>query len=88
MTVKTYPIERTEAQWRQMLTPEQFYVMRSHGTEAPGSCALLAEKRPGHFTCAGCGQKLFEVEAEVRERHRLAQFQRPVRGIRGDDCGP
>ena len=49
MTVKDYPITRGDAEWRRMLTPAQYYVMRSHGTEAPGSCALLAEKRPGRF---------------------------------------
>jgi peptide-methionine (R)-S-oxide reductase len=35
-------------------------VKRGHGTEAPGSCALLQEKRAGRFSCAGCGQPLFE----------------------------
>ena len=51
-----FPVQHTEAEWRAMLTPEQFAVLRQHATERPGSCALLHEKRAGAFTCAGCGQ--------------------------------
>lgn len=40
---------------RRLLTPEQYRVLREHGTERPGTCALLHEKRPGTFSCAGCG---------------------------------
>ena len=47
-------VTRTDAEWRKLLTPEQYNVMRHHGTEAPGSCALNYEKRSGTFTCAGC----------------------------------
>ena len=59
MDHKTYPVTRTEAEWRKLLTPEQYEIMREHGTEAPGSCALNYEKRHGAFSCAGCGQSLF-----------------------------
>jgi len=58
MLDKTYPVTHSDAEWRRILTPEQYHVMRAHGTEAPGSCALLQEKRPGRFTCAGCDQPL------------------------------
>jgi hypothetical protein len=40
MDGKMYPFTRSDAEWRQILTPEQYDVMRRHGTEAPGSCAL------------------------------------------------
>ena len=56
---KQYPVTRTDAEWRKLLSPEQFHIMREHGTEMPGSCALIYEKRPGTFSCAGCGQPLF-----------------------------
>jgi hypothetical protein len=56
---KEFPVTRTEAEWRKRLTPEQYHIMREHGTEAPGSCALNYEKRAGSFTCAGCDQPLF-----------------------------
>jgi peptide-methionine (R)-S-oxide reductase len=60
MDAKTYPVTHTEAEWRALLTPEQYAIMREHATERAGSCALLHEKRPGAFACAGCGQPLFE----------------------------
>ena len=44
---KQYPVTHTEAEWRKILTPEQYAIMREHGTEMPGSCALLHEKRAG-----------------------------------------
>src|SRR5580698_6693237 len=56
---KQYPVTHTEAEWRKLLTPEQYHIMREHGTERPGSCALNYEKRAGAFYCAGCDQKLF-----------------------------
>ena len=56
---KTFPVEKTDEEWRGQLTPEQYSVLRGHGTERPGSCALLAEKRAGTFKCVGCGQDLF-----------------------------
>src|SRR3954464_15276105 len=51
--------DRTAPDWRQALTPEQFRVLREHGTERPGTSPLNAEKRSGTFECAGCGQPLF-----------------------------
>ena len=88
MDAKIYPVTRTDAEWRAKLTPEQYAVMRNHGTERPGSCALLHEKRAGTFTCAGCDQPLFESQAEVRERHGLAELQRPGAGFGRDDGRP
>ncbi|TIS76035.1 MAG: peptide-methionine (R)-S-oxide reductase, partial [Mesorhizobium sp.] len=51
MDTHAYPVTRTDAEWRARLTPEQYAVMRNHGTERPGSCALLYEKRAGTFFC-------------------------------------
>ena len=59
MDTRQYAVTRTDAEWRKRLTPEQYDVMRNHGTEAPGSCALNFEKHHGTFTCAGCDQPLF-----------------------------
>lgn len=59
MEESQFAVTRTEDEWRALLTPEQYAVMREHGTERPGSCALNHEKRPGVFTCAGCDQPLF-----------------------------
>ena len=60
MDAHAFKVTRTDAEWRARLTPEQYQVMRDHGTERPGSCALLYEKRQGVFSCAGCDTPLFE----------------------------
>jgi peptide-methionine (R)-S-oxide reductase len=52
-------IVRSEAEWEAMLTPEQFYVARKHGTERPFTSPLNAEKRKGTFSCVCCGTALF-----------------------------
>ena len=59
MQTKKFPDEKTDAEWREILTPEQYTVLREHATERPGSCALLYEKRAGTFSCVGCGAPLF-----------------------------
>ncbi|MGH9371765.1 MAG: peptide-methionine (R)-S-oxide reductase MsrB, partial [Vicinamibacterales bacterium] len=41
----TFPVQKTDEEWRKALTPEQYSVLREHGTERPGTCALLHEKR-------------------------------------------
>ena len=55
---------RTQAQWRSLLTPMEYHVLRDAGTERPGTGALLHEKRPGTYSCRGCGQKLFRSDAK------------------------
>lgn len=52
-------INKTDAQWRAELTPEQYSVLREHGTERPFTSPINNEKRPGMFACAGCGKELF-----------------------------
>ena len=59
-----YPFQKSDDEWRRLLTPEQYEVLRGHATERPGSCALLVEKRPGTFYCAGCGNELFANETK------------------------
>ena len=75
---KTFPVTRTEAEWRRLLTPEQYEVMREHGTEAPGSCALNYEKRAGSFACAGCGQTLFVSNTKFESGTGWPSFNDPV----------
>jgi peptide-methionine (R)-S-oxide reductase len=78
--MKTFPVTRTEKEWRQRLTPEQYQVMRAHGTEAPGSCALLYEKGPGTFQCAGCGQPLFRSKLKFESGTGWPSFNDPIEG--------
>jgi peptide-methionine (R)-S-oxide reductase len=80
MDTKTYPVTRSNAEWRQMLTPEQYHIMREHGTERPGSCALLVEKRPGTFSCAGCDTPLFEGKVKFESGTGWPSFNEPIPG--------
>ena len=52
-------MHKTDAEWQSVLTPDQYRVLRQHGTEARGASPLNLEKRDGLFKCAGCGTTLF-----------------------------
>lgn len=80
MDTHAYPVTRTDAEWRARLTPEQYAVMRGHGTERPGSCALLYEKRAGTFSCVGCDQPLFESRLKFESGTGWPSFNDPVPG--------
>ncbi|MGX9143099.1 peptide-methionine (R)-S-oxide reductase MsrB [Mesorhizobium sp. 128a] len=80
MDTHAYPVTRTDAEWRARLTPEQYAVMRGHGTERPGSCALLYEKRAGTFSCVGCDQPLFESKLKFESGTGWPSFNDPVPG--------
>ena len=80
MAAKQYPVTRTDAEWRKLLTPEQYDIMRRHGTEAPGSCALNFEKRAGTFVCAGCDQPLFVSKKKFESGTGWPSFNDPVPG--------
>ncbi len=77
---KTYPVTKTDEEWRRILTPEQYQVLRGHGTERPGSCALNYEKRAGTFSCAGCGQDLFISGKKFESGTGWPSFDQPVAG--------
>jgi len=77
---ETFPFQLTDQQWREKLTPEQYQVMRRHGTEMPNSCALLHEKRAGVFSCAGCGQPLFESKLKFESGTGWPSFTVPIEG--------
>ena len=85
MTTRTgeFPVQKTDEEWRRILTPEQYYVLRGHGTERPGTCALLHEKRTGTFTCAGCGQQLFVADRKFESGTGWPSFFAPLEGSIG-----
>ena len=83
MDQQSFPFTLTDAEWRHRLTPEQYHIMREHGTERPGSCALLHEKRAGAFTCAGCGQKLFASTLKFESGTGWPSFNDPLPGAVG-----
>lgn len=53
-------IIKTDEEWKKILTPEQFNILRKKGTEVPGSCSLLSNKKRGVYSCIACGNKLFK----------------------------
>jgi peptide-methionine (R)-S-oxide reductase len=78
-----FPVSRSEAEWRAALTPEQFRVLREHGTERAGSSPLNAEKRAGTFACAGCGKPLFDAAAKFESGTGWPSFWEPLPGAVG-----
>ena len=75
--------ETKETNWQAILTPEQFRVLREHGTEHRGTSPLLQEKRAGTFRCAGCGQPLFSSETKYESGTGWPSFYRPIEGAIG-----
>jgi peptide-methionine (R)-S-oxide reductase len=77
---KDFKVSRSDAEWRALLTPEQYEVLRGHGTERPGSCALNHEKRAGVFACVGCGQPLFRSREKFESGTGWPSFFDPLDG--------
>ena len=74
---------RSEADWQKVLTPEQFRVLRKHGTERAGTSPLDREKRAGTFVCAGCGQPLFASGTKFDSGTGWPSFWAPIEGAVG-----
>jgi peptide-methionine (R)-S-oxide reductase len=80
---ENYPVQHSEEEWRQKLTPAQFAVLRKHGTERAGTSPLNMEKRDGVFVCAGCGQKLFASGTKFESGTGWPSFYAPLEGAVG-----
>ncbi len=74
---------KTDAEWRAELTPEQYRVLRGHGTERAGTSPLDREKRSGMFACAGCGQELFASDTKFDSGTGWPSFFAPISGAVG-----
>jgi len=77
------PVQKTEDEWRRDLTPEQFRVLREHGTERAGTSPLNHEKREGTFFCAGCGEPLFDSSTKYESGSGWPSFYKPLEGAVG-----
>jgi peptide-methionine (R)-S-oxide reductase len=77
-TAATDRVQKDEAEWRKQLTPEQFRVLRKHGTERAGTSPLDHEHRKGVFHCAGCGQPLFASDAKFDSGTGWPSFWQPL----------
>lgn len=76
----TYPVTKTEAEWRAELTDMQFYVLRKAGTENAGSSELLNIKKPGTYVCAACKTPLFSSENKFDSGTGWPSFDRAIEG--------
>ena len=74
-----YKVTHSDDEWRELLTPDQYSVMRQGTTEEPYTSALLNEHRRGTFACAGCGQKLFSAYAKYDSHTGWPSFTEPLR---------
>lgn len=74
----TFPIAKSEAEWKRVLTADQYYILRQEGTERPGTSPLLHEKRKGTFVCAADGSALFASSTKFESGTGWPSFFRPI----------
>jgi peptide-methionine (R)-S-oxide reductase len=75
-----FAITKSEEEWRSILTPEQFQVLRKHGTERAFTSPLDKQYNDGTFVCAGCGQPLFKSETKFNSGTGWPSFYQPIEG--------
>lgn len=74
----TFEITKTEEEWKKLLTPAQFNVMRKHGTEAPFSSPLDKFYEPGVYNCAACDLPLYSSDAKFDSKTGWPSFWKPL----------
>jgi len=75
---ETFEVTHSDADWRKLLTPEQYAVLRRSSTERPFTSALLHEKRSGNFACAGCGLDTFSSTTKFDSGTGWPSFWAPL----------
>ncbi len=80
MSETTDPMARSDAEWREILTPEQYRVLRQHGTERAGSHPLDKEYAAGLYHCAGCGTPLYRSDRKFNSGTGWPSFWEPIDG--------
>jgi peptide-methionine (R)-S-oxide reductase len=79
-TNEQFTVTKTDAEWREQLTPEQFRVLRQHGTERAGSSPLDKVYEPGTYNCSGCNTPLFTSDTKFNSGTGWPSFFNPVEG--------
>ena len=77
---ENFEITKTEAEWKTVLSPEQFYVLRKQGTERARTSPLDKVYEPGTFACAGCDLPLFTSETKFDSGTGWPSFYQPITG--------
>lgn len=75
---KKYQYQKTEAEWKEILTAKEFKILREKGTEVPWFNDLNDNKEEGLYVCAGCGQKLYSSEHKYNSRSGWPSFWKPL----------
>lgn len=75
-----YPISKTDREWREQLTAEEYYILRRHGTERPFSGDLLNNKKTGTYICAACQNPLFSSDTKFKSGTGWPSFYQPIEG--------
>jgi len=75
---ETFPVQKSDAEWKQQLDPLQYQVLRKHSTERAGTSPLNHEKRAGTFVCAGCGAPLFDSATKYESGTGWPSFWQPL----------
>jgi peptide-methionine (R)-S-oxide reductase len=83
MASGAFPVAKTDQAWRADLSPEQYRVLRQHGTERAGTSPLNGEKRAGAFFCAACEHALFDSETKYESGSGWPSFYAPLEGAVG-----
>lgn len=73
-----YPVTHTDEEWRKMLGPDRYYILRQNGTEQADSSPLLHEHRAGVYRCAGCALPLFSSKTKFESGDGWPSFYRPL----------
>lgn len=71
-------LQLSEKEWKQRLSPEEYKVLRQHGTEPPFEGCFVGTKDPGTYVCAACGNPLFKSGEKFDSRSGWPSFTRPV----------
>jgi peptide-methionine (R)-S-oxide reductase len=79
-----FEVEKTDAEWRAQLTPQQYEILRQEGTERPYTSPLLGEHRKGIFACAGCDLPLFSSETKFESGTGWPSFYKPLDSAVGE----
>jgi peptide-methionine (R)-S-oxide reductase len=80
---EVFAVTHTDDEWRKLLTPDQFAILRQSATERPFTSSLLHEKQPGIFACAGCRRDLFSSTTKYDSGTGWPSFWAPLKGAIG-----